>query len=146
MREDTGEVEILDNGKMLPAILSHDSLRGDLQVHTNWTDGVHTIKEMAEEAKRQGLTYIVITDHTKGLAMTGGLDEKKILLQVEEIKKINKKIKGITILAGSEVNILPDGSLDIEDEVLQKLDVVGASIHSNFRMSKKEMTQFKIPM
>ena len=114
---------------------------GDLQVQTSWTDGAHSIKEMAEEAKKQGLSYIVITDHTKGLAMANGLDEQRILLQIEEIKKLNKKIKGIRILTGSEVNILPDGSLDIANEVLQKLDVVGVSVHSHFHMSKNEMTE-----
>jgi len=141
MREDTGEVELLQKKKPLPKIIPYGSLKGDLQVQTNWTDGAHSIEEMAKEAKRQGLEYIAITDHTKSLAMTAGSDEKKLLRQMREIDKLNKSIKGITILKGAEVNVLKDGSLDIKDEVLAKLDVVGASVHSLFKMSKKDMTE-----
>jgi len=141
LREDTGEIELLQEKKQLPKIIPYGSLKGDLQVQTNWTDGVHSIEEMAKEAKRLGLEYIAITDHTKSLAMTGGADEKKLLRQMKEIDKLNKSIGGITILKGAEVNILKDGSLDIENEVLAKLDVVGVSVHSLFKMSKKDMTE-----
>ena len=141
LREDTGEVELLKGNKPLPKVIEYGSLRGDLQVQTNWTDGAHSIEEMAKEAKRLGLEYIAITDHTKSLAMTGGSDEKKLLRQMKEIDRLNKSIKGITILKGAEVNILKDGSLDIEDETLSKLDVVGVSVHSLFKMSKKDMTE-----
>jgi len=141
LREDTGEIEILKKKKSLPKIIEYGSLLGDLQVQTNWTDGKHSIGEMANEAKRLGLKYIAITDHTKSLAMTGGADEKKLLRQMEEIDKLNKKIRGIKILKGAEVNILKDGSLDIRDDVLAKLDVVGVSVHSLFKMSKRDMTE-----
>jgi len=132
---------LLHEKKSLPEIIPYGSLKGDLQVQTNWTDGAHSIEEMAKEAKRQGLEYIAITDHTKSLAMMGGADEKKLLRQMKEIDKLNTSIRGITILTGAEVNILKDGSLDIEDEVLAKLDVVGVSVHSLFKMSKKDMTE-----
>jgi DNA polymerase (family 10) len=151
LREDSGEVEILSGVPFthplgsprvsLPKVIEYNSLRGDLQVQTDWTDGDHSIFKMAKEAKRVGLSYIAITDHTKSLAMTGGSDEKKLLRQMAEIGKINKKIRGITILKGAEVNILKDGSLDIKDEVLSKLDVVGVSVHSLFKMSRKDMTE-----
>ena len=141
IREDTGEIELLKDGKSLPKIIGYGSLQGDLQAQTNWTDGDHSIEEMSKEARRIGLKYVAITDHTKSLAMTGGSDEKKLLRQMAEIDKLNKEISGITILKGAEVNIMKDGSLDISDEVLAKLDVVGAAVHSLFKMSKKDMTE-----
>ncbi|MBI1888727.1 MAG: DNA polymerase/3'-5' exonuclease PolX [Candidatus Spechtbacteria bacterium] len=141
LREDTGEIEALRQGGKLPKIIPYGSLLGDLQVQTNWTDGEHSIEEMARAATAAGLQYIAITDHTKSLAMTGGSDEKKLLRQVAEIEKLNREIKGIKILTGAEVNILRDGSLDIGDEVLSKLDVVGASVHSLFKMPRADMTQ-----
>jgi DNA polymerase (family 10) len=145
LREDTGEIEAAlrqAQGKLpgLPKIISYDSLKGDLQVQTDWTDGEHSIEEMAKEAKLHGLSYIAITDHTKDLAMTGGSDEKKLLKQMAEIDAVNKRISGITVLKGAEVNIRQDGSLDIKDEMLAKLDIVGASVHSYFKLPKKEMT------
>jgi len=119
-------------------------LKGDLQIQTDWTDGKDSIEGMAREAKKQGLEYIAITDHTRDLAMTGGSDEKKLERQMKEIDRINakpefKKTK-FRILKGAEVNIRKDGTLDIADEVLAKLDVVGIAIHSNFKMTKKDMT------
>jgi len=96
---------------------------------------------MAKEAKRQGLSYIAITDHTKDLAMTGGSDEKKLVKQMAEIDRVQKRVSGITILKGAEVNIRKDGSLDMDNKVLSKLDVVGASVHSYFKLPKEEMTQ-----
>lgn len=144
LRENTGEIEAAQKHK-LPKLIGYHELRGDLQVQTNWTDGSNSIEEMAEAAQKLGLEYIAITDHTKSLAMTGGSDEKKLLKQVEYIKKLNSKLKKqkskFTILVGAEVNILKDGSLDIKDEVLKKLDIVGAAIHSHFNLSKQEQTK-----
>ncbi len=144
MRENWGEIELASKNK-IPELIGYKDLKGDLQIQTNWTDGVNSIEEMAEAAQKIGLEYIVITDHTKSLAMTGGCDEKKLLKQMEEIDKINLKFKSqnskFRILKGAEVNIMKDGSLDIRDEILAKLDVVGAAVHSNFNMSKKEMTE-----
>lgn len=147
LRENTGEIETALN-KKLPKLINYGNLKGDLQIQTNWSDGANSIEEMAKEAMKLGLEYIVITDHTKSLAMTGGADEKKLLKQTVEIDKINSHPTGghpkgekFCILKGAEVNIMKDGSLDISDAVLAKLDVVGAAIHSNFNMSKREMTE-----
>lgn len=139
MRTNSGEIEIAQK-HALPKLIDYDDLRGDLQVQTDWTDGEHSIEEMAHAAKKAGLSYIAITDHTKTLAMTGGSDEKKLKRQMSEIDKIQKKISGFKILKGAEVNILKDGSLDIDDKTLAQLDVVGASVHSHFGMDEKEMT------
>ena len=140
LRENQGEIEAAQKGE-LPNLVGYRDLRGDLQTQTTWTDGANSIAEMAEEAKRLGLEYIAITDHTKGLAMTGGSDEKKLLKQMAEIDKINRSLKGITILKGAEVNINKDGTLDIKDEVLAQLDVVGIAVHSHFNLPKREMTE-----
>lgn len=139
LREDTGEIERALKGK-LPKIIPYGSLQGDLQVQTNWTDGEHSIEEMAKEAKRQGLSYIAITDHTQDLAMTGGSDEKKLLKQMAEIDAVNRRVSGIKVLKGAEVNIRKNGTLDVADRILAKLDVVGVSVHSHFKLPKKEMT------
>jgi DNA polymerase (family 10) len=139
MRENKGELFLSEKNK-LPDLIGYDDIKGDLQVQTNWTDGANSIKEMALAAKREGFEYILITDHTKSLAMTGGLDEKKLEKQRKEIDRINKEVKGIKIFQGAEVNIMKDGSLDINDKELKKLDLVGIAVHSNFNMSEKEMT------
>lgn len=140
LREGAGEIEAAMEGR-LPKLISYGSLKGDLQVQTNWTDGAQSIAEMAEAARKAGLSYIVITDHTRSLAMTGGLDEEKLLRQMKEIDALNRKLRGFRILKGAEVNILQDGRLDIADEVLEKLDVVGAAVHSHFAMPRSEMTR-----
>jgi len=140
MRENLGEIEAAKRGD-LPEVLGYQDLRGDLQIQTAWTDGANSIEEMAAEAKRLGLEYIAITDHTKSLAMTRGSDEAKLLQQMAAIDKINRSLKGIRILKGAEVNINNDGTLDIEDEVLAQLDVVGVAVHSHFNLSRREMTE-----
>ncbi len=140
LRTNSGEIEAAKNGT-LPKLIEYGSLKGDLQVQTNWTDGQNSIKEMAEAAKKAGLEYIVITDHTKSLAMTGGNDEKGLLKEMAEIDKIQKQVSGIKILKGAEVNIKKDGRLDIDDETLAKLDVAGAAVHSHFNLTEKEQTQ-----
>lgn len=145
LREDQGEIEaalrLAPLAQGLPTLIPYGSLQGDLQIQTDWTDGNNSIEEMAREGKKQGLEYIAITDHTRDLAMTKGSDEKKLLRQMAEIDRVNKKVSGIKILTGAEVNIRKDGTLDIKDEVLAKLDVVGVAVHSNFKMSKKDMTE-----
>lgn len=141
LRENSGEIEAAIHGKLPKHLIGYDDLRGDLQVQTNWTDGANSIEEMALEAKRRGLSYIAITDHTRSLAMTGGADEKKLEKQMFAIDRLNRKLNGITLLKGAEVNILADGSLDIKDVTLSKLDSVGAAVHSHFRMTKREMTR-----
>jgi len=140
LRENTGEIEAAKKGE-LPILVDIKDLKGDLQVHSNWTDGQNSIREMAEEAKKNGLEYIVISDHSKYLAMTGGLDEKQLLKQRKEIDYVNKQFDGITVLQGVELNILKDGSLDISDKALKSLDIASAAVHSHFDMGKEEMTK-----
>ncbi len=140
IRTNDGEIEAAIK-RELPKLIGYGDLLGDLQVHTDWTDGENSIQEMAEAAKKEGLEYIVITDHTKSLAMTHGSDEKRLEKQMAEIDKIQKKVSGIKILKGAEVNINKDGTLDIDDRTLAKLDVVGAAVHSNFNLSEEDMTK-----
>jgi len=140
LREDRGEIEAAREGR-LPLLIEYGDLRGDLQVQTNWTDGAHSIEEMALEARRLGLEYIAITDHTRSLAMTHGSDETKLLEQIAEIRRLNRKLNGIRLLAGAEVNIRKDGTLDIRDDVLAQLDIVGIAVHSHFNMPRQEMTE-----
>ena len=146
IRNDSGEIQAAlrqAQGKPggLPKLIGYDDLKGDLQVHSSWTDGENSLEEIAEAARRAGLEYIAITDHTKSLAMTGGLNEKKLLKQMAEIDKIQKKFSTLKILRGAEVNILKDGTLDIDDEVLAKLDVVGIAVHSHFNLPRAEQTR-----
>lgn len=144
MRENMGEIELAEK-HTLPKLVGYGDLRGDLQVQTDWTDGNASILQMAKAAMARGLAYIAITDHTKHLAMTHGLDEKRILKQMAEIDEVNRKLKTLNpafkVLKGSECDILKDGSLDLPDSVLAKLDVVGASVHSYFNLPKREQTE-----
>jgi len=140
LREDTGEI-MAARKHALPKLVEYGSLLGDLQTQTDWTDGEVSIEEMAKAAMTAGLRYIAITDHTKRLAMTHGLDEKRILQQMAEIDRVNKKFGGkIKILKGSECDILKDGALDLPDRVLARLDVVGVSVHSHFNLSRADQT------
>jgi len=143
MRENQGEIEAALENK-LPKLIGYDDIQGDLHCHSNWTDGTQNIKEMALAAKASGHKYLGISDHTKFLTIANGLDEKRLLRQMKEIEKVNEKIKGIKILKGAEVNILTDGSLDIRDDVLAKLDYVIAGVHSNLKkttMPSEKMTE-----
>ena len=144
LREVTGELDAAKKGR-LPKLIGYGDLRGDLQVQTNSSDGNASIEKMADAAESAGLDYIAITDHTKSLAMTNGLDEKRLLAQIETIARINKRRKAagkkLTILSGAEVNINQDGTLDILDEVLAKLDLVGVAIHSHFELPRREQTK-----
>jgi DNA polymerase (family X) len=152
MRENRGEIKLAKMGKngmekeekvRLPQLIAYDDLKGDLQVHSNNTDGTMSIEEMALNARDKfGLSYIAISDHTKSLRLTNGLDEKQLLNQANTIAELNDKIKmnnnnknkHFRILSSAEVNILKDGSLDISNNVLDKLDIVGAAIHSHFSL------------
>ena len=143
IRLNRGEIDAALAHK-IPKLIGYGDLKGDLQIQTDWTDGKNSIEEMAREAEKLGHEYIAITDHTHSLAMTGGADEKKLERQIAEIEKINAKFKKqnskLTILKGAEVNIMKDGSLDIDDKTLAKLDVVGAAVHSLFNLSREEQT------
>jgi len=140
MREDTGEVELAGKNAV-PTVVSAEDIRGDLQVHTNWTDGSDSIDSMARAALELGREYIVITDHTRDLGMARGLDEARLRKQVKEIRRVDREIEGIRVLAGVEVNIRADGTLDVDDDVLSELDVVGAAVHSHFEQPRSEITR-----
>ncbi len=144
MRENQGEIELAIN-KKLPKLIELKDIKGDFHCHTSWDGGEHTILEMAETAIGLGYKYLGIADHTQSLKIENGLDEKRLVDQRKEIDSLNDsfKKKGIdfTILQGSEVDILKDGSLDINDKTLKILDYVSVSVHSNFKMGKREMTK-----
>lgn len=144
MRENQGEIEMAINRK-LPVLIEPVDIKGDFHCHTSWDGGEHSIAEMAEKAISLGYEYLGIADHTQSLKIENGLDEKRLIEQRKEIDLLNASFKekgiGFRILQGSEVDILKDGSLDINDETLGILDYVSVSIHSNFKMGKKEMTE-----
>ncbi|MCL5282474.1 MAG: DNA polymerase/3'-5' exonuclease PolX [Planctomycetes bacterium] len=139
LREDRGEIEAARKGK-LPQLLEVRDIRGDLHVHTKRTDGHDTIEELVEAARRHGYDYLAITDHSKHVTVAHGLKPEQVHEQVREIDKINKKLKGFTVLKSTEVDILEDGSLDLPDEVLQELDLTVCSVHYKFNLSLKEQT------
>ncbi|OGY59708.1 MAG: DNA polymerase III [Candidatus Colwellbacteria bacterium RIFCSPLOWO2_01_FULL_48_10] len=144
LRENTGEIELARKGK-LPEILQYGDVLGDLQVQTNWTDGAHSILQMAEAAMKLGRKYIAITDHTKSLGVANGLDEKRLREQMREIDAMNVHLSqaghDFRVLKGTECDILKDGRLDLPDSLLAELDVVGVSVHSNFNLSREEQTK-----
>lgn len=140
LREDAGEVEAA-RSRTLPHLIEARTLRGDLQTQTRATDGNLSIEELAEAAQAMGLEYIAITDHTRDLAMARGADEKKLKQQVKQIRSLNAKFHGFRVLTGAEVNIRRDGTLDIADDTLATLDVVGAAVHSYFDLPREEMTK-----
>ncbi len=138
IREDQGEVELAEQDK-LPALIEAGDIKGDLHLHTRWSDGADSLEEMAKAAKAYGHEYIAITDHSQSLKFAGGVPIEELREHVKAIKKVAEKV-GIAILTGTECDILPDGRLDYPDDVLQDLDVVVASIHSRFRMTQEELT------
>lgn len=140
LRENQGEIEAAKSGQ-LPDLVGYTELKGDLQMHTNWSDGASTLQEMAQAGKMMGHEYLAITDHTGGLRIVGGLNEDRIIKQIKKIDGLNEQIEGITLLKGVEVNIDSGGQLDVSDQVLGDLDVVVAAIHSGFRQDKEKMTE-----
>ena len=141
VRENAGEIELGRQGKV-PKLVEYGSLKGDLQVHSENSDGTATIEEMARGAKAFGLDYIAITDHTKSLKLAGGLEEQELLEQADRISQLNDKLREeFRILSSAEVNIMKDGSLDIPNTVLDKLDIVGAAIHSHFNLPIETQTE-----
>ena len=140
LREDRGEIQLAREGR-LPKLVELKDIKADLHIHSRWSDGRHTIEEVAERAKELGYKYIAITDHSKSQHQARGLDEKRLLEEFKEIDQLNQTIKGIKILKGVELDILKDGSLDLEPEVLKKADLVIGAIHSNFNLSKAEQTK-----
>lgn len=139
LRENTGEIAAAEHHK-LPHLLGLKDIKGDLQMHTTASDGKNSIEEMAEAARELGYHYIAITDHSKAVTVANGLDEKRMAAHIKKIHAANDKDLGIRILAGAEVDILKDGSLDYSDELLAELDVVVCSIHSYFNLDRAAMT------
>lgn len=139
MREDRGEIEAAIEGK-LPKLVTVNDIKGDLHVHSKWSDGSHTFEQLAEVAKEHGYSYFALTDHSQGLGVARGLTVERLAEQKREIDTLNKKLKNIRILHGTEVDIRSDGTLDFHDDVLQTLDIVVASIHSGFKQTKEQLT------
>lgn len=139
MREGRGEIKAAQEGE-LPVLVELADIRGDLHMHSTWSDGRASIEDMMRACMERGYEYMALTDHSKALAMTGGLDEEKLARQWEELDEITAANPGITLLRGLEVDILKDGTLDLSDEWLEKLDIVLVSVHSHFSLPIEEQT------
>jgi DNA polymerase (family 10) len=140
LRENRGEIEAARDGR-LPKLIELSDLKGDLHIHTDYTDGRNSLREMALAAKQRGYKYIAATEHSDRLKIADGLDAPKLLKQTEEIDQLNEELKGIIILKGIEVEILEDGRLDLADNVLAKLDLVVGTIHHQFGLSLQKQTE-----
>ena len=140
LREDSGEIEAAQS-RRLPTLVELDDIRGDLHCHTNATDGHHTVEALVAAARKRGYAYVLVSDHSRSTRIAGGLTADEALAHVERIRAIGRKQRGITVLAGSECDILPDGSLDYPDDVLARMDLVVAAVHSRFKQPRAEMTR-----
>ncbi len=140
IREDQGEIELAAEGS-LPRLVELNDLQGDLHTHSRWSDGSSTLTELAEAARRLDYTYLAITDHSRSLAISGGLNEERLHAQGQEIERLNRQWDDFTLFKGTEVDILKDGSLDFSDDVLEELDIVIGSIHSHFHLSEEKQTE-----
>jgi DNA polymerase (family 10) len=141
LRETRGEVEAALSGTLPKNLIDIKDIKGDLHIHTNASDGRASLEEVVKKAKALGYKYIAISDHSKNVAIANGMDEKRLLKNVDKIRKLDKKVKGIKVLAGVEVDILDKGKLDLADYALKELDVVIAAVHSRFSLPKKEQTE-----
>ena len=140
LREDNGEIEVALEGN-LPKLVELSDIKGDLHVHSSWSDGGSSIEEVVKKAKELGYEYIAITDHSQGLKVAGGLSREELKKKKQEIDRLNKKYKDIKILFGTEVDIDSEGNLDYPDDVLIEMDVVIASVHSGFKQSRERLTK-----
>ncbi|MCF8112063.1 MAG: DNA polymerase/3'-5' exonuclease PolX [Desulfobacteraceae bacterium] len=140
LRENLGEIEAAEDNR-LPELVKRSDIRGDLHCHTRRTDGHGSLEEMAEAAKALGYGYLAITEHSRKVAMAGGLNEKELRVHIENIDKVNQNLKGLRLLKAIEVDILPDGSLDLGDSVLRELDLAVGSVHYQQRLSRKKQTE-----
>ncbi|MGA2077535.1 MAG: DNA polymerase/3'-5' exonuclease PolX [Terriglobia bacterium] len=139
LRENLGEIEAAEKGE-LPKLVELEDIKGDLQMHTTASDGRASVEEMAQAAKQLGYEYILITDHSKAVVIANGLDERRAVENIQRIKAARKKVSGIKIWAGAEVDIMGDGTLDYPDEILKQFDIVLVSVHSRMNMPGPEMT------
>jgi DNA polymerase (family X) len=140
LREDRGEIDAGQRGE-LPDLIKGEDIRGDLHAHTRETDGRHTLEQMVEAARQHGYEYMAITDHSKRLSMTHGLDEKRLAKRNEEIDRLNDKLKGFVVLKSIEVDILAEGSLDLSDSILKELDLTVCSVHSRFNLPREKQME-----
>ena len=139
LREDGGEIEAGSQGR-LPTLVALADVRGDLQMHTTWSDGAHSLAELAEGVQARGYQYMAVTDHSRSTTVAGGMKDEQVLQMIAEVRALNKTLKGFRVLAGCEVDIKADGSLDYPDDILRQLDLVLVSVHSRFKMAREEMT------
>jgi DNA polymerase (family 10) len=140
LREDRGEIEAAQNGR-LPKLVQESEIKGDLHVHSKWSDGTSSIEEIARAAQKRGYQYVAICDHSKSLKIAHGLDESRLMKQIEEIDRVNEELEGFQILKGTEVDILADGKIDLPEKILEKLDIAVAAIHSGFKQDRGKMTK-----
>jgi DNA polymerase (family 10) len=133
MREDRGEIELAREKRKLPALVELPDIKGDLHVHSNWSDGHVSLQGLAELGRSLKYFYLAVCDHSQSARYAGGLAPDRLAEQIEEIDSLNHRTKGITLLKGTEADILADGGLDFPDELLRRLDIVVASVHSGFR-------------
>jgi len=140
IREDWGEIEAAQKGK-LPHLIEQKDLKGDLHIHSNWTDGRSSIEDMALAAQKMGYLYMALCDHSPTIGITNGLTPERIEKRKQEIDKVNQKLKGFVILNGAEVDIRSNGKMDFEDDILKELDIVVAAVHTKFTQPKDEMTK-----
>jgi DNA polymerase (family X) len=139
LREDQGEMEAAAEGR-LPNLIEIADIRGDLHMHTSWTDGKYTAEEMVQAARKRGYKYVAITDHSKSLAVAGGLSDEDLMRHTEELRALDAKYSDIRVLAGTEADIRQDGTVDYPDELLSQLDFVVASLHSGFKQDRATLT------
>ncbi len=139
LREDWGEMEAAAQGQ-LPDIIELEDIRGDLHMHTTWSDGKYTAEEMVEAARKRGYKYVAITDHSKSLGVAGGLSDDDLMKHTDECRALDAKYADIRVLAGTEADIRQDGTIDYPDELLAKLDFVVASVHSGFNQDREKLT------
>lgn len=139
LREDGGEIEAALEGR-LPALVRPEEIRGDLQLHTTWSDGSLSLSDLAAAVRARGYEYMAVTDHSASTRVAGGMDAERLLAMLAEVRGLDRRLRGFRILAGCEVDIRADGSLDFPDELLAQLDLVQVSVHSRFKMPRAEMT------
>jgi len=140
LREDRGEIEAAQEGR-LPHLAEEGQIKGDLHVHSRWSDGTATIRELALRAKELGYEYIAICDHSQSLKFAGGVSLEDMAKKLEEIERVNREVSGIRVLSGTEVDIKTDGSLDYPNELLRRLDLVVAAVHTGFKQPEELITR-----
>lgn len=140
LREDTGEIELAIEDR-LPKLIELKDIKGDLHVHSSWSDGVNTVEEIARAAQKKGYSYVAVTDHSQSLKVANGLSIADLRKKKKEIEQVNKKLKNFRVLYGTEVDIDSDGNIDYKDDILKEFDIVIGAIHTGFKQSKEQLTR-----